>query len=246
MSARTAAAIIIGNELLTGKTADANTVVLAKTLTSIGVRLTRTVTILDDHDTIVREVRAASEAYDVVFTSGGVGPTHDDLTIDGVAAAFGVGIEVAAPIEKMLREYYGDAITEGHLRMARAPAGARLVANAAMPWPTIVMRNVWVLPGVPQIFAMKMPTVVAELGGGAAILSLAVYTSLDEGHLKDALDAVVAAHPDVAVGSYPKWRDPRYRTKVTFDGQDRGAVIRARDALLAALAPGDVVRVDDD
>jgi len=231
-----AAALIIGNELLTGKIADANLVVLARTLRSIGVRLERAVTILDVRATIAAEVKELSRDYDLVFTSGGVGPTHDDVTIDGIADAFDVDVEPSAVIEAMLRGYYGDKITDGHLRMARVPVGARLVTTPEMPWPTVVMRNVWVLPGIPQIFALKMPVVLAELGGGTTRFeSLAVYTMLDEGALKPLLDAVVAGHPDVELGSYPKWNYPHYRTKVTFDGVDAAAVAAACEAFRAIL-----------
>lgn len=243
---RTAAALVIGNELLSGKIADENVVVLARTLQSIGVRLERVVMTLDDRDVIAAEVEALSASHDVVFTSGGVGPTHDDLTIDSVAQAFGVEVEPSPPIEAMLRQYYGDRITEGHLVMARAPAGARLVATEDMPWPTVVMRNVWVLPGVPQIFAMKMSVVQAELGDGQAFHSMAAYTTLDEGNLKPLLDEVVAAHPRVEIGSYPRWRDPRYRTKVTFDAVDRATCEAARDAFVDRLDADDLVELDDD
>jgi molybdenum cofactor synthesis domain-containing protein len=240
-----AAALVIGNELLSGKIADANTQVLARTLQQIGVRLTRVVMVVDDRAIIRDEVKLLAASHDHVFTSGGVGPTHDDVTIDAVADAFDRGVESAASIEAMLREYYGDKITEGHLLMARVPAGARLVTTPEMPWPTVVLENVWVLPGVPEIYAMKMPVVRHELGGGAAFVSLAVYTSLDEGHIKPLLDAVVAAHPDIEVGSYPKWRDPRYRTKVTFDGVANASVAAARDAFAASLPDGTRVEIDE-
>lgn len=243
---RTAAALVIGNELLSGKIADENVVVLARTLQGIGVRLERVVMVLDDERVIAEEVRALSEAYDVVFTSGGVGPTHDDLTVDAIAAAFDVEVEPSPPMEAMLRQYYGEKITEGHLRMARAPAGARLVSTDAMPWPTVVMENVWILPGVPQIFAMKMEVVASDLGAEDVVHSVALYTLLDEGNLKPMLDRVVADHPDVAIGSYPRWRDPRYRTKVTFDHQARGRCEAAREALRASLDEDAVVEVDEE
>jgi molybdenum cofactor synthesis domain-containing protein len=245
MTPKRAAALIIGNELLSGKIDDCNLVVLARTLRSIGVLLDRVVMVPDDRPLIAAEVRALAASREVLFTSGGVGPTHDDVTVDAVADAFGVRAELAPELEAMLRGYYGEKITEGHLWMARAPRGARLVTTPDMPWPTIVMNNVWLLPGVPQIFAMKMPVVVAELGGGRAFLSHAVYTSLDEGPLKPLLDAVVATHPGVDVGSYPKWREPRYRTKVTFDGLDAPAVTAARDAFIALLPSGTLVPIDD-
>ncbi len=237
---RTAAALVIGNELLSGKIADANTVVLAKTLQRCGVRLSRVVTVPDDIDIIANEVLALGRAHDVLFTSGGVGPTHDDVTIDAIALAFGVDVVSSEGIEAMLREYYGDALTAGHLRMARVPNTARLVVTEHMPWPTIVVGNVWILPGVPEIFAMKMPVVLTELGG-APVVSLALFTTLDEGHLKPHLDAVVSAHPTVEIGSYPKWRHPAYRTKITFDALDEGAAVAARAALLVRLPEATIV-----
>jgi molybdenum cofactor synthesis domain-containing protein len=241
---QTAAALIIGNELLSGKIADENVGVLARTLRGIGVRLNRVVIVPDDHAIIAHEVRELSEGFDHLFTSGGVGPTHDDLTIDAIAAAFDVAVERSEPIETMLRSYYGDAIKEGHLAMARAPAGARLVVTEDMPWPTVVMRNVWILPGVPQIFAMKMAVIAAELGTGGAFHSLAVYTNMDEGNLKPLLDRIVADHLEVEVGSYPRWRDPRYRTKVTFDAEDAQVCRVARDAFEAMLPDGGLAQVD--
>src|SRR5262249_46783764 len=133
-------------------------------------------------------------------------------------------------------------VTEGHLLMARIPEGARLVSSTAIPWPTVVMRNVWVLPGVPEVFQMKLPHVRAELAGGTPFVSLAVYTRLDEGDLKPLLDPVVAGHTEVEVGSYPKWHDPEYRTKLTFDGLSEARVRAARDAFVAELPAGSLVR----
>jgi molybdenum cofactor synthesis domain-containing protein len=239
---RTASALVIGNELLSGKVAEANLIHLARELRSLGVLFKRAVMVLDDVGVIAQEVRALSETHDYVFTSGGVGPTHDDLTIEGVARAFGAAVTVAPEIEGMIRRYYAERITEGHLLMARIPEGARLVSSTAIPWPTVVMRNVWVLPGVPEVFQMKLPHVRADLGGGTPFISLAVYTRLDEGDLKPLLDRVVAAHAEVEVGSYPKWHDPEYRTKLTFDGLSEARVRAARDAFVAELPAGAMVR----
>lgn len=241
---RTAAALIIGNELLSGKIQDQNVLVLARTLRAIGVELRRVVMVLDDVGTIAGEVSALSSTHDAVFTSGGVGPTHDDVTVAGVARAFGVPVARSPEIEAMLRGYYGDRITEGHLAMAKVPEGARLARNPAVLWPAIVKENVWILPGVPQIFAMKMPLVAEALGTGRGYVSLAVHTTLDEGNLKEHLDRVVSAHAQVEVGSYPTFDDVRYRTKLTFDGLDEVAVTSARDALLAYLSPDSLVAID--
>jgi len=241
---RTAAALIIGNEILTGKIADANLVVLARELRAMGIQLRRVVMILDEIDEIAREVRELSSSHDVLVTSGGVGPTHDDLTIEGVARAFGVEAEVEASLEAMLRSYYGDRLTEGHLLMARVPKGARLVSSEVVPWPTVVMRNVWVLPGVPEIFKLKISLLRSDLGDDAPFFSHAVFTTLDEGHIKALLDRVVDAHPDVAIGSYPKWNDPEYKTKLTFDGTCEEHVHAARDAFAADLPEGALVKID--
>ncbi len=241
---RTAAALVIGNELLTGKIQDQNVLVLARTLRSIGVLLRRVVMVQDDLDTIASEVRSLAASHDVIFTSGGVGPTHDDVTIAAISRAFGVDPVRSPEIEGTLRAYYGDRMTEGHLAMAKVPAGARLARTPGGVWPAIVKDNVWILPGVPQIFAMKMPLIVAELGTGRGWVSLAVFTRLDEGDLKEHLDRVVEAHPHVEIGSYPTFADVRYRTKLTFDGLDEAAVKQARDAFVERLTADDIVPGD--
>ena len=241
---RSAAALIIGNELLSGKIAEANLVVLARTLRPMGILLRRVVMILDEIDVIAAEVKELASAHDVVFTSGGVGPTHDDLTIQGVARAFDAGVAHSKALEDLLRAYYGERITEGHLLMARIPDGARLVSSETIHWPTVVMKNVWVLPGVPEIFKMKMPLVRDDLGSDTPFISMAVFTDLDEGQIKDLLDRTVIAHAGVEIGSYPKWNDPDYKTKLTFDGTDGERVRAARDAFAAGLPPASVLKIE--
>jgi molybdopterin-biosynthesis enzyme MoeA-like protein len=241
---RTAAALIIGNELLSGKIAEANLVVLARTLRPLGILLRRVVMILDEIEVIAHEVKELAATHDVVFTSGGVGPTHDDLTIEGVARAFGAGVTISKELDDLLRAYYADRITEGHLLMARVPEGSRLVSSGAVQWPTVVMKNVWVLPGVPEIFKMKMALVREDLGSDTPFLTMAVFTDLDEGQIKDLLDRTVAAHGSVEIGSYPKWNDPEYKTKLTFDGTDGDHVRAARDAFAAGLPATNVLKIE--
>jgi molybdenum cofactor synthesis domain-containing protein len=241
---RTAAALVIGNELLSGKIEDRNVLVLARTLRALGIELRRVVVILDEIQEIAGEVRSLAASHDWLFTSGGVGPTHDDLTIEGVALAFGVPLVVSQEIDQLLRGHYGDRVTEGHLLMARVPEGARLVSSAAVRWPALVMRNVWMLPGVPEIFQTKQPLIRAELAGGVPFISLAVLTTLDEGQLKPMLDRVVEAYRDIAIGSYPKLSDPEYHTKLTFDGLVEARVRAARDAFAESLPEGTLVRLE--
>jgi len=243
-----AAALVIGNEILSGKVEEANVAALARALRGLGVLLRRVVVVLDDVDIIAREVISLSADHDWLFTSGGVGPTHDDVTIEAVARAFGVRVVSSPDMEGMLRKHYGAGCTEGHLRMALMPEGASLETTADVSWPTIRIRNTWLLPGIPEVFRMKLPVVMAyigkQIGEGHAFVSHAVYAQLDEGVLKPMLDRVVTSFPDVSVGSYPKWHDPTYRTKVTFDGRDEARVGQARDAFIAALPPGEPQRVD--
>ncbi|MBT8483570.1 MAG: competence/damage-inducible protein A, partial [Myxococcales bacterium] len=153
---RTAAALIIGNEILSGKIVDTNTTFLARTLFELGIDLRRVVVCPDEVDTIAADLSALRTTYDLVFTSGGVGPTHDDVTIDGVAASFGRPVVRSEAVEKMIRHYYGDRATEAHFRMANMPEGGEMIRSSEAPWPTVVVENVFVLPGVPEIFELKL------------------------------------------------------------------------------------------
>jgi molybdenum cofactor synthesis domain-containing protein len=241
---RTAAVLIIGNEILSGKVEEANLVVLARGLRPLGIALARVVVIPDDVDVIVREVRELAAAHDWLFTSGGVGPTHDDVTVEAVAQAFGLRVVSDAGMEALIRGHYQERTTEGHLRMALVPEGAALEVSDEVRWPTIRVRNTWLLPGIPEIFRLKLGVVLSRIGAGAAFVSSAVYTRMDEGDLRPLLDRVVADFPDVEVGSYPKWHDPTYKTKLTFDGRDAARVPAARDAFVATLPEGEPQRVE--
>lgn len=236
---KTAAALVIGNELLSGKVEDANIAVLARTLRGLGVELRRVVLVLDDVETIVREVRELAAAHDWLFTSGGVGPTHDDVTIDAVAAAFATDVVEDPSLAAMIRAHYGDRCTEGHVRMARVPRGATLEIGESLRWPAVRLRNVWLLPGVPEIFRMKLELVTRALAGGRAFVTRALFVQLDEGELKPLLDEVVAQFADIDVGSYPKWQDPTYKTKITFDGRDEARVLAAASAFRTLLPAGE-------
>jgi molybdenum cofactor synthesis domain-containing protein len=239
---QSAAALVIGDEILSGKVDEANVGVLARALRELGVELRRVVVVKDDVDTIAREVRALASMHDWLFTSGGIGPTHDDVTIEAVARAFDVPVVMSPLMEKMLRDHYRERITEGHLRMAHIPSGASLEVTETIRWPTVRIKNTWIMPGIPEVFRMKIPVIVQRLSQGdpgPAFVSLAVYTKMDEGDLKPLLDAVVAQFPDVAVGSYPKWMDPSYKTKLTFDGRDVARVRAAHDVFVATLPAGE-------
>lgn len=235
---------MIGNEILSGKVEEANVRALARALRGLGVELRRVVTILDDADEIAREVAALSASHDWLFTSGGVGPTHDDVTVEGVARAFGVGVVESPMLARMLRAHYRERCTDAHLRMALVPEGASLEVSEDVRWPTIRFRNAWLMPGVPEIFRMKLAVAAAAIGEGRAYVSRSVFTKMEEGDLRPLLDAVVARFPDVSVGSYPKWADPGYKTRLTFDGRDEARVDAARDAFVARLPSGEPQRIE--
>ncbi len=242
--AKTAVVLLIGNEILSGKIEEQNLAPLARLLRELGIRLARVVVLPDELELIADEVRALSKAHDWVFTSGGVGPTHDDVTIEAVARAFGVEVVTAPEMEALIRAHYKDRVGEGHLRMALVPKGAALEVTAEVRWPTVRMDNVWCLPGVPEVFRMKLAVVREHIAAGSRFVSLAVYTNMDEGELKPLLDRVVAGFQDVEIGSYPKWHDPTYKTKLTFDGREPDRVRAARDAFVALLPPGEPLPIE--
>lgn len=243
----TAAALVVGDELLSGKVREANIVVLARALRELGVLMRRVVVVMDDVDAIAEEVRLLSSTHDWLFTSGGIGPTHDDLTIEGVARAFGVPVVTSPDLVDRLRRHYGIGCTDAHLRMALVPQGAVLEAPSDAHWPAIRLDRTWVLPGVPEAFRMKIPAIVTRVQlatPACPFVSHAVHVRIDEGLLKPMLDSVVARFRDVAIGSYPRWVQGGALTKVTFDGLEEARVIEARDALVAVLPPGEIDAVE--
>ena len=239
---RTAAALVIGNEILSGKIADTNTTFLARGLFELGIELRRVVVCPDEVETISADLSDLRTSHDLVFTSGGVGPTHDDVTIEGVAASFGKPVVRSEAVEKMIRQYYGERATEAHLRMANMPEGAEMIRSSEAPWPTVVIDNVFVLPGVPEIFELKFTDLRKRLDQGQEFHSQAVFTLAGEGEIASLLERIATEFPGVMVGSYVKWRAPDYRTKVTFDGNDLQAVTKAADTLVDELAPALFVR----
>ena len=239
-----ACALVIGDEILSGQIADQNVAPLAKTLRAIGVHL-RTVSVVgDDVDTIAGEVQRLSALGDIVFTSGGVGPTHDDVSVIGVAKAVGRAVVESEELVAILAGLYGSRFTPEHRLMARIPEGAQLLRTEDVRWPAIVTGKVWMLPGVPELFRAKLPGIRASLCGPSPIYAAEVLTRVDEIELVPHLTAVVDRFPGVHIGSYPRWFDPTYKTRITFDGTNEEAVLGAArefrelagDAAIAAEA----------
>jgi molybdenum cofactor synthesis domain-containing protein len=232
-----AAILLIGNELLSGKVEDENARYLVHELRDLGVTLGRIEVIPDVAGEIADTVRKLARRFDVLFTSGGVGPTHDDLTLAGVAAAFEMPMVRNPELEALLRASYGKQLYERDLRMADLPGGARLEYGAAERgtiWPVVVVNNVWILPGVPAIFRRKFQA-VRELFRTLPIFGRAVYSREGEGSIADVLDAVVAEFPSVEIGSYPHIEAVDYKVKITLDGRDRATVEAATARMVVRL-----------
>ena len=241
MQQKTAAVVVIGNEILTGKSEDKNASFLIGELYRLGVTLRRIVVIPDDLDTISHEVSQCSREFDYVFTSGGVGPTHDDVTIEGVARAFGREVVRHPELEAMLRGYFAEGIDESRLRMADIPAGAELIREPGMRWPVPAVENVYILPGVPELFRSKFEA-ISERFRGTPFHACAIYTQEDEFDISPRLHEVAAKHPDVEIGSYPTFTRKDYRVKVTIESKESASVDSAREALLELLDPKALVQ----
>lgn len=245
--ARTAAALVIGNELLSGKIQDTNSHDLACFLRSLGVVLARIVTVPDDLSVIAAALGELRARFDLVFTSGGIGPTHDDVTIEAVALALGRATRRDESMQRALRHYYGDRCTEDHLRMATVVEGTELYfgEDGRAPWPVMTLGSMYLLPGVPQLFRMHLDLLRSRLAGDEPRFVLAsVYCRADEGLLKPHIDAVVQRFSDVSVGSYPRWFDEEFSVRITFDGVTAPRVGEAVDALIERIPPSWLVRVE--
>jgi molybdenum cofactor synthesis domain-containing protein len=240
----TRAAIIIGDEILTGKVRDSNTPLLIGFFAEIGVELERIVVIGDELNAIAAEVKTCSDKYDVVITSGGVGPTHDDCTVRGVADAFGVGVVRHPDIEEMIRAWWGERFTESALRMAEMPEGARLFYGDDGLLPLVVFENVYLFPGVPRLFAAKLPSLKSEISGTPKVVH-GVYLNSDESRVAPLLGQVADECPDVKIGSYPRFGEGKdHRLWVSLEAVDVDCVSRATDRLLDLLRDEEVVRVE--
>jgi FAD synthetase len=239
----TAGILVIGNEILSGKVVDTNSPYLCERLRGLGVDVDRIVTIPDEIETIASEVKAMSERYTYVFTSGGIGPTHDDLTIEGVAAAFGRTIEINEELEGMLRSVIGDDLSEGQLKMARVPAGATLINSSDKWFPLVVVDNVYIFPGIPEGLRRKFESASDRFGGVPYVLKQ-VYVKRSETDIVEILNALLESFPDLVLGSYPKIRESSYRVLLTLESRDEDYVQRALDRLLADLTESAIHKVE--
>ena len=243
MQDRTAGIVVIGNEILSGKVVDTNSPFLAAELRSLGVTLRRVTTIPDELDDIAATVRQFHDLYDLVFTSGGVGPTHDDVTIEGVARGLGRRVIRHPDIEAALRRFYKDEVNDARLKMSEVPDGAELIYDSNLGFPTIKLANIYVLPGIPEILRTKFMALRERFTVDPYHLKV-IYTRYGEGSIAMYLNQAMVEFPDLLLGSYPKLGDPEYSVKLTMESKDSDYVQRAFDRLIALLPAGAVVRTE--
>lgn len=221
----TAAVIIIGNEILSGRTLDKNTQHIAQKLNEAGVVVREARVIPDCRKAIIETVQKLSAAHDYVFTTGGIGPTHDDITAECVAAAFDAALEENADARAMLvRHYDAGELTEARLKMAQIPVGASLIDNPVSGAPGFNIGNVYVMAGIPSIMQAMLDNILPTLKGGASVLSETLSFVIQESVIAPVLSKVQADHPDLDIGSYPYFKDGQHGVSVVIRGYDQGDI----------------------
>jgi len=238
MANPTAAMLVIGDEILSGRTKDKNLVFLAEQLTKAAIDLREVRIVADSHLDIVSGVRALSERWDHVFTSGGIGPTHDDITADAIADAFDTPIDVRDDARALLEAMYnrtGTRLNDARLRMARIPDGATLIENPVSIAPGFTIGNVHVMAGVPAVFQAMVGTVLPGIKGGAPLISRTVRVDLPEGEIAAPLGALAKKYADVSIGSYPFILNGTFGSNIVFRCSDNARLVLAVDEFLAAF-----------
>jgi len=243
MRERSCALVVIGNEILSGKVQDSNAYFAARELRKIGVALNRVAVVPDEIPLIAEEVAYCAARFDFVITSGGVGPTHDDLTMEGVARAFGRKLITHPQLEKLIRQHFSERGMAAGLKMAEVPDGAILNEAGDIRFPTVEIENVFVLPGIPQLFEAKLAALKPRFATDPYFMR-AIYTSASEGTIAEHLNHCMKEFPQLMLGSYPRIGNSEYRVKLTLESKDAEYLDRAFRRLMELL-PGDaVVRIE--
>ena len=234
----TAALAVIGDEILSGRTEDKNVARLATWLNDQGIRLAEVRIVPDDTAHIGEAVNALRTSHDYLFTTGGIGPTHDDITIDAIAEAVGVPVVVHPEARRMLEDYYrprGIELTEARLRMARVPEGAELIANPSSGAPGVKWGNIYILAGVPHIAASMMEALTGKLQGGRPVVSVTVGARVPESDVAELLQSLERTNPGVSIGSYPFMRDGGFGANFVVRSEDGALAQRCASALADQL-----------
>jgi molybdenum cofactor synthesis domain-containing protein len=240
---RSAGILIIGNEILSGKVKDSNSSFLAAELRTLGVDLMRISVIPDNVETIGKEAVGFSEAHDFVFTSGGVGPTHDDVTMEGIAKGFNVRVIPDPELVRYFRVHYGDKVNPAIMKMAEVPEGAELLRAPGMGFPLVLFRNIVILPGIPQ-YLMKKFSLIKERFRSTPIHLRRLFLKANESEIAETLDSVVRTYRDVAFGSYPILDNPEYSIIVTAESRSENALSQSVTELISRLPRHILVRAE--
>ena len=243
MRPHTAGIIIIGNEILSGKVQDDNSYFLARELRALGVDLRRVVVIPDDVDLIADEVRWFAGTFDYVFTSGGIGPTHDDVTMDGVAAAFGVELVSNPLLERIVKKWCEAGHEERAMKMALIPHGAEVLSEKGVKFPAIRIENVFIFPGIPEYLSTKFSAIMERFRAAPFKLNR-VFINEEECYITGHLDRVVSEFPRVMIGSYPQIKGDGHKVIVTLESADESELARATDRLIVLLPQGVVTHTE--
>ena len=234
----TAALVVIGDEILSGRTEDRNVAQVARWLNGQGIRLSEVRIVADDQDAIVAAVNSLRPSYDYVFTTGGIGPTHDDITVDSIAAAFEVPVIVHPEARQLLEDYYRgrpQGLTDARLRMARVPAGAELIPNPTSGAPGVKIGNVFILAGIPAVARAMLDALEGRLEGGRPLVSVTVRALAAESEVAELLKTVQDEHPGVTIGSYPFYRDGGFGADFVVRSDEEGLARRCAEALRERL-----------
>lgn len=240
---KTAGILVIGNEILSGKVVDTNSPHLCQELYALGVDVRRIAVVPDDIDIIARDVASFSQLFDHVFTTGGVGPTHDDVTIEAVAQGMQRRVVVNPQLAALLDEHWGDRPDAARTKMASVPDGAELLMEPSLPVPVLQVANVYIFPGIPQLFRRKFDS-IKERFRDLPYYGRQVYVTVRESDFSHLLDQLVNEFTDLQLGSYPEVGNPEYRVKLTLESKNEAYLTQAFDRLLDLLPSDYVCRVE--
>jgi molybdenum cofactor synthesis domain-containing protein len=239
---RTAGIIIIGNEILSGKVQDSNSFFLASGLRDLGVSVMRISVIPDEVDTIGHEAALFSRSYDYVFTSGGVGPTHDDVTMEGIAKGFGVRLIRHPELEGRFRLRYGGSANAAVLKMAEVPEGTEIIDLGNTRFPLVLYRNIFIFPGIPEYLREKF-SLIKERFRCSSFLLKKFFLNAEETEIAAILNTIVKDNADVTFGSYPVMANPEYKIVVTLESKSEDSVNKALNDFMARIPPDTVVKI---
>ena len=242
-SMSTAALLVIGNEILSGKVRDTNSAYLSIELRKLGVDLERILTIPDIIDVIAIETLEMSKAYDFVFTSGGIGPTHDDLTMDGIAKAFDLPIVLNQSMVDRMTRHSKSPINDAMKKMALIPEGAEVLDVGGLSFPVIVIGNVYIFPGIPELFEKKFDSIRDRFAGVPFELRK-IYVRENESDIAETLNTLLREFPELILGSYPRINEPEYRVLLTLESRDGDYLNRAAETLISRLPPDAIHKID--